>query len=58
VLPFGIHLADLFDGIVGFLRAPVSSATRAELKVSERSATLVPSGISPAETGHRATAHS
>jgi AcrR family transcriptional regulator len=28
VLPFGIHVADLLDGLVGFLTAPVSAAAR------------------------------
>jgi AcrR family transcriptional regulator len=35
VLPFGVHMADLLDGIVGFLKAPVSAATRAALSEAD-----------------------
>ncbi len=31
VLPFAVHVADLLDGLVGFLEAPVSEATIASL---------------------------
>jgi AcrR family transcriptional regulator len=31
VLPFAVHVTDLIDGLVGFLEAPVSKATRTAL---------------------------
>lgn len=31
VLPFAVHVGDLLDGVVGFLEAPVSAATRSAL---------------------------
>ncbi len=31
VLPFAVHVADVLDGLVGFLRAPVSASTLAAL---------------------------
>ncbi|MFJ9173984.1 TetR/AcrR family transcriptional regulator [Streptomyces sp. NPDC102360] len=45
VLPFAVHLEDLLDGIVGFLRAPASSATLDALGRS-------PSGAPPAVPIH------
>ena len=38
VLPFAVHVADLLDGLVGFLEAPVSAAAAAALDATELTA--------------------
>ncbi|MGW1024783.1 TetR/AcrR family transcriptional regulator [Streptomyces sp. NPDC002577] len=35
VLPFAVHVGDLLDGLVGFLQAPVSSATSSVLRETD-----------------------
>jgi AcrR family transcriptional regulator len=37
VLPFAVHVADVLDGLVGFLEAPVSTAALAALEEAEPS---------------------
>jgi len=44
VFPFGLHVAELLDGVVGFLTAPASKATLESLPVAPRSP---PGGASP-----------
>ena len=34
VLPYALHVANLFDGLMGFLQAPVSDATARALTTS------------------------
>jgi AcrR family transcriptional regulator len=42
VLPFAIHVADLFDGLTGFLAAPVSDAARGSIVGRARTARAWP----------------
>jgi hypothetical protein len=40
VMPYGIHVTDLLDGLVGFLQAPVSPMARAALADTDSSGDL------------------
>jgi AcrR family transcriptional regulator len=42
VLPFAVHVGDLLDGVVGFLRAPVSEATRSALATADPTGVALP----------------
>ncbi|MFC5749249.1 TetR/AcrR family transcriptional regulator [Actinomadura rugatobispora] len=45
VLPFAVHVADLLDGLVGFLQAPVSPVARAVLDDASLEKTWAPSPV-------------